>query len=240
MTAGWDDPVFVPLVLGGSLVSLVAFLGFALPMTALAAWEPPWAAAWRIQKRRPDVRRWLGPSVARFVVNNLVLTTLLVASWPLWGHLVRVRVGGWPGAWELLGSVVLFVYLDDVAYWFMHRALHAKGLYERVHVVHHRVVTPCAITGHYMHPVEYALTGGLMLLWPLLFGSHVVTVYTWIVLRQWEAAEGHAGYRLPLGLTHLLPGSRGAEPHDRHHAKVRGNYSGFLGWFDRVMGTELT
>jgi len=88
-----------------------------------------------------------------------------------------------------------------------------------------------------MHPVEYVLTGSLALLGPLLVGAHVVTLWTWIAFRQWEAAEGHAGYDFPWTPTHWLPGNDGARHHDMHHLRVRGNYAGYLMWTDRVFGT---
>ena len=58
-----------------------------------------------------------------------------------------------------------------------------------------------------------------------------------MTIRQWEAAEGHSGYDFPFGPTHLLPGSDGALHHDFHHAKVKGNYAGFLAWVDGLFGT---
>ena len=91
-------------------------------------------------------------------------------------------------------------------------------------------MTPWSITGHYMHPVEFVLTGTVMLIGPLLVGAHVVTLYVWIVFREWEAAEGHAGYDFPWSPTHLIPFSDGATHHDFHHAKVKGNYAGFFPW----------
>jgi 4-alpha-methyl-delta7-sterol-4alpha-methyl oxidase len=103
--------------------------------------------------------------------------------------------------------------------------------------VHHRIYTPWAITGHYMHPAEFVLTGSLMILGPLLLGSHLTTIFAWIVVRQWEAAEGHCGYALPWSPSRLIPGSEGAEHHDLHHARVRGNYAGFLPIWDKVFGT---
>ena len=76
-----------------------------------------------------------------------------------------------------------------------------------------------------------------MLVGPLLLGSHVVTIYIWIAWRQWEAAEGHAGYDFPISPTRLIPFSDGATHHDFHHAKVKGNYAGFFPWTDRMFGT---
>lgn len=103
----YGDPLFLLIPVATVLLSRVAFLAFAGPMTRLAARDPAWA------------RRWL--------------------------------------------------------------LKHAHG-----------TVSPArwAITGHYTHSVE-----------------------------------------------HVLPGSHGALHHDFHHARVRGNYAGFLPIWDRVFGT---
>jgi 4-alpha-methyl-delta7-sterol-4alpha-methyl oxidase len=83
-----------------------------------------------------------------------------------------------------------------------------------------------------MHPVEFTLTASIALVGPLLVGAHVVTLWLWFAFRQWEAAEGHSGYDLPWTPTH-----DGARHHDWHHARVKGNYAGFLTWMDRLCGT---
>ena len=132
--------------------------------------------------------------------------------------------------------VACFLGQDFLYYWF-HRAMHGRWLYKRIHGWHHRIVTPWAITGHYMHPLEYNLTGAVALIGPLLLGSHLVVVWLWFCFRQWEAAEGHCGYDFPWTPTHFLPGNDGAVHHDVHHARVRGNYAGFLTIWDGVFGT---
>ena len=143
--------------------------------------------------------------------------------------------GAW---WVIVLQLLFFVVLDDFLFYWVHRGMHeSRWLFKKVHSTHHRIMTPWAITGHYMHPAEYVLTGTVMLIGPLLVGAHVVTLYLWIILRQWEAAEGHAGYDFPWSPTHLIPFSDGARHHDFHHAKVKGNYAGFFPWTDAAFGT---
>jgi 4-alpha-methyl-delta7-sterol-4alpha-methyl oxidase len=233
----WRDPMFLWFPVAGNLVSMAAFLAFALPLTWLAWREPAWAASWRIQRRRFDVARWAGAAVRAWLRNNAILFALMVAAWPALRGISRVHVGRLPPWWEVAGQVLLFVYLDDLLYWFFHRALHEGVLYRRVHSLHHRIAQPFALTGHDMHPVEFVATALIMLVGPLLVGAHVVTVYAWITLRQLEAAEGHSGFHLPFSPLAWLPGAQAADFHDFHHARFHGNYSGFLGWFDGVMGT---
>ena len=222
--------------MGGSLVSMGAFVAFAAPLTWIAWREPAWARPWRIQPRRADPRRFAGASVRSWAVNNAAMFAVTLAAWPVLRR-GGVHLGPLPSPLWMLAQLVLFIYLDDLLYYWMHRAMHQGELYRRVHAVHHRVPTPWAVSAHYMHPLEYVLTGGLMLVGPLVVGAHVATVYVWIAWRQWEAAEGHCGYAFPWSPTRWLPGSDGARHHDAHHARFHGNYGGFLYWTDALFGT---
>jgi plant 4alpha-monomethylsterol monooxygenase len=234
----YRDPMFLKLALGANVVSMVAFLAFAIPMSLLAWKDPEWARRFRVQSRKPRAQDLVVPAVGYWLANNALLFAFVVVAWPVLRH-GRIHEGPLPAWYVMLGQIVFFIYLDDFLYYFMHRAMHHGWLWKNVHAVHHRIHTPWAITGHYMHPIEFVLTAALMLIGPLLVGAHIVTVYIWVVIRQWEAAEGHSGYDFPWSPTHLLPGSDGALHHDFHHAKVKGNYAGFLSYLDRWFGTYV-
>jgi 4-alpha-methyl-delta7-sterol-4alpha-methyl oxidase len=236
LAAIYEDPLFWRFPIATVLLSMVAFLVFAAPLSLVAAkdWAP--LRARRIQNRRERSRDVVGPSIRFWLRNNLAMIALVVAAWPLLRR-SGIHEGPLPPLYVIGLQVVFFIYLDDFLFYWVHRAMHAPFLYKRVHYVHHQIMAPWAITGHYMHPVEYLVTGALSLVGPLLVSAHVVTLWIWVVFRQWEAAEGHSGYELSWTPTHLLPGNDGALHHDFHHAKVRGNYAGFLRIWDRVFGT---
>ncbi|MFO0695514.1 MAG: sterol desaturase family protein [Polyangiales bacterium] len=233
----YDDPRFLWFGIGTNVVSMAAFLLFAVPMSLVAWREPAWAKPYRIQSRRPRAQDLVGPSVRYWLLNNAILFVTVIALWPVLRH-ARIHLGPLPPWWVILGQIVFFAYLDDFLFYWTHRTLHENTfLWKRVHSIHHRIHTPWAITGHYMHPLEFLVTAGLMLIGPVLVGAHVATLYLWVIVRQWEAAEGHSGYDFPLSPTHLFPGSDGALHHDFHHAKVKGNYAGFFAYVDRLFGT---
>lgn len=256
IAAAYADPRFIWVGIVTVLLSALAFLAFALPLTAVAARDPAWARRWKIQNPRgagamsqqEAERRGIlvqGPRMVReslwsWARNNLCMLVLTLAAWPLMS-LSGVHLGPIPANWWWLFPLQLLfcIYLDDFLYYGMHRAMHTRWLLAKVHGRHHRVLAPWAITGHYMHPVEYVLTGSLAFLGPSLLGAHVALLWIWILFRQWEAAEGHCGYAFPWSPTRWLPFSHGALHHDAHHARVRGNYAGFLGLWDRRFGTEV-
>lgn len=232
----YRDPLFWSFAVGSVVASVAAFVAFAAPLTWLAWRDPDWARPYRLQSRAPREQQLVGASIRWFLLNNLCLGAATVASWPVL-RLSGVHAGPLPAWWIVAGQVVFFVYLDDFLYYWFHRAMHCRRLYKHVHSWHHRIVTPWAVTGHYMHPLEYVVTGSIALVGPLLLGAHVVVLWTWFAFRQWEAAEGHCGYDFPWSPTQVFPGTDGARHHDFHHARVRGNYAGFFPIWDRVFGT---
>ena len=138
----------------------------------------------------------------------------------------------------VLAQLAFFVLLDDFLYYGMHRLMHRqRWLLKHVHSQHHRIRHCSAINGNYMHPLEYAATGALALLGPLLLGVSLPVLWAWLVLRQFEAADGHSGYVFPWNPGHLIPLYEGAGYHDFHHLKYQGNYAGFLPYLDRFFGS---
>lgn len=232
----YRDPLFVLFPLATFAVSTVAFIVFAAPLTWIAARAPASLERYRIQNRRVRAQEIVGPSVRSWLLNNGAMLAGVVLAWPLLRR-TGVHAGRLPSWWIVGAELLFFVYLDDFLYYWFHRGMHAPWLFKRIHGWHHRIITPWAITGHYMHPLEYSLTAAVALIGPVLVGAHVVTVWLWLAFRQWEAAEGHCGYDFPWTPTHFLPGNDGAVHHDVHHGRVRGNYAGFLPIWDGVFGT---
>src|SRR4029079_18338737 len=115
---------------------------------------------YRIQSRRPKPQTLLGPSLQWWLLNNLLLGLSVVAAWPLL-RLTGVHAGTLPPWYVIVGELIFFIYLDDFLYYWMHRAMHIPALFKPVHSWHHTIFTPWGVTGHYMHPIEYILTGTL-------------------------------------------------------------------------------
>lgn len=233
----YSDPLFLYFPLATTLVSVFSFVLFATPLTWLAWVDLASLRRWRIQRHRPRaMRKHLWPAVSSWLVNNLVMTTLVVLVWPLLRH-TGIHTGPLPAWWVVVLQVLAFIVLDDFLFYWMHRSLHSERLFGPIHLKHHAIATPFAWTGHYMTPIEFVLTGSLALTGPLLFGSHVVTLWIWIAWRQWEAAEGHCGYSFPFSPSKLFfLVYDGVDYHDFHHSKTHGNYSGFFGYLDGIFG----
>lgn len=230
------DPWFWSFPAATLFLSVGVFLGLALPVTWLAWAEPEWLKKYKIQDKAMPIAKYFWPSLGRLLVNNIVLAVLLVLSWPLL-KLSGIHQGDMPAWYIVIAQLIFFVFLDDFLYYWMHRYFHENTwLMRHVHSVHHRVRNTCAINGNYMHWFEFSATAGLMLLGPILLESHIYVVYIWVIIRQYEAVDGHAGFDIPWNPAHWLPVYEGPVYHDYHHARFKGNYAGALPYLDRFMG----
>ncbi len=219
-----------------TLLSMTSFLLFALPWTWVAHKNPESLKKYRVQGRDFPIQRWFWPSLGRFLVNGSLSFLSLVLVWPLIRDLPGIHAGVLPPWYVMVAQIAFFIVLDDFLYYWMHRTLHTRWLYKHVHSVHHRITTPFALTGNYMHAVEFVWTSTLVLIGPSLVGAHVVTLWLWIVFRQFEAADGHSGYDVPWNPGLLVPFYKGPAYHDFHHRRFFGNYAGFFAYLDKLFG----
>lgn len=232
----YQDPWFWQFPMTTLAISASIFLLFALPWTLIAWKDPESLRKYKIQDKAFELDKFFWPSMGRMLINNLILVALLIVSWPII-KLSGVHNGELPVWYIIAAQIIFFIFMDDFLYYWMHRWFHeSKFLLKHVHSVHHRIRNTCGINGNYMHWIEFSATATLMLLGPMLIGAHLYVVWIWVVIRQFEAVDGHAGYDIPWNPAHWLPLYEGPVYHDFHHAKFKGNYAGFLPYLDRFMG----
>ena len=140
-------------------------------------------------------------------------------------------------------QIAVFFVIEDTGHYWLHRALHWGPLYKNIHKIHHQYSAPFGLAAEYASPIEVMLLGiptvGTPILWCAITGNlHILTMYTWIVLRLFQAIDAHSGYEFPWSLHHFLPVWAGAQHHDVHHEKFIGNYSSSFRWWDKLMDTE--
>ncbi|MCP5206516.1 MAG: sterol desaturase family protein [Hahellaceae bacterium] len=235
----YQDPMFIQLPIATLLLSVGSFLLVATPWTILAWVDPEWAKPFKIQQKPFQVNKYFLPNMARITINSCMMLVFLVLTWPLL-RLSGIHTGEAPAWYIWVSQIVFFLLLDDFLFYWMHRWLHEnKWMLKNVHAVHHRIKNTCALDGNYFHWLEFVLIGSLAMAGPILLGCHIYVLYTWIIIRNIEAADGHAGYDFPWNPLRFLPLYDGPVYHDFHHAKFKGNYAGALHYIDRFFGTYI-
>lgn len=235
----YQEPWFWQFPMATLFMGVGAFLLFATPWTLLAWFDPEWAKPYKIQNKPFQVRRYFWPNIGRILMNTSIMALLLVLLWPLI-RLSGIHKGPAPEWYVAAIQIVFFLLLDDYLFYWMHRYFHDnKWLLKHVHSVHHRIKNTCALDGTYFHWFEYVAISSLAMVGPILVGCHIYVLYAWIIIRNLEAADGHAGYDLPWNPLRYLPLYDGPVYHDFHHARFKGNYAGALHYVDRFYGTYI-
>jgi lathosterol oxidase len=192
------------------------------------------AHAWKCQPRRfapARIRRrdlWLGSA-------NLTVASILsgvLAHAIATDNPTRVYVSGHTVTFAVLSTLAYFVLTDFLLY-AAHRGFHHPPLFRAIHRVHHKNTTPSAFTAMAMHPLEFAVYQGVMVvplfLWPIpVAGLVAVLVYQNLI-----ALLDHSG----VNLRSHLPWQPPPRFHDDHHLYFHVNYGQTLGVWDRVFGT---
>lgn len=99
------------------------------------------------------------------------------------------------------------------------------------------------MAAEYASPIEVAMLGIGTIFSPVLYSAitgdlHLLTMYSWIVLRLFQAIDAHSGYDFPWSLHNFLPFWAGADHHDTHHEKFIGNYASSFRWWDYMLDTQ--
>ncbi|MFT7622655.1 MAG: lathosterol oxidase [Myxococcota bacterium] len=194
------------------------------------------AASWKCQ---PD--RWLRPKQQRdaallssfnLALGGFITGLLIYAMTQGWETPIFLDASeyGWP--YTIFSTALLFVLNDGAAY-YVHRALHIKPIFKRIHRHHHRYVATSPYVTTAVHPLELlALQGGSFL--PLFFipfwGPGIGIVLTYILV--WNIMD-HSGVKMGS----ILPWQGSSMYHDDHHAHFHVNFGQHLQIFDRLHGT---
>lgn len=123
--------------------------------------------------------------------------------------------------WFLAGFPLVILWYS-VHFYTVHRVLHSRVLYRRVHAVHHRNVSIGPWSGISMHPIEHLLYFSSLLI-HLIVPSHPIHFFFHMYWLSLGAVTSHCGYE-----SLLVNGQRwlviGDFHHQLHHSYFRCNY----------------
>ncbi|XP_021280155.1 methylsterol monooxygenase 1-1-like [Herrania umbratica] len=146
-----------------------------------------------------------------------------------------------PSFWEVSSQLVVYFLIEDYTNYWLHRLLHSKWGYEKIHYVHHEYSAPIGFAAPYAHWAEILILGIPTFLGPLMIPCHIITLCLWTILRHVEAIQTHSGYEFPWSPTKFIPFYVGAEYHDYHHyvgGQSQSNFASVFTYCDRIYGTD--
>lgn len=146
-----------------------------------------------------------------------------------------------PSLWVILLQLGTYFIVEDYTNYWIHRFLHCKWGYEKIHKVHHEYTAPIGFAAPYAHWLEVLILGIPSFLGPAIAPGHMITFWLWIAFRQIEAIETHSGYDLPWSITKYIPFYGGADYHDYHHyvgGQSQSNFASVFTYCDYIYGTD--
>lgn len=171
----------------------------------------------------------------------LIVGPLQLLSYPSI-QMVGIRTGlPLPSGWEITAQLVVYFMVEDYTNYWIHRFLHCKWGYEKIHRVHHEYTAPIGFAAPYAHWAEILILGIPSFLGPAMASGHMITLWLWMALRQIEAIETHSGYDFPWSFTKYIPFYGGADYHDYHHyvgEQCQSNFASVFTYCDFLYGTD--
>jgi len=232
-------PLDLLFIGGGFTFYMVWFWLGALPYMLLDHFKrPAFLFRHKIQTGKDGSTTTLAPGrlkhTVKVVLRNQLLGTLpaLVGVYYLMSLRGMSYEQAFPSWVEIIWHFAVFLLIEEILFYTVHRTLHQKRWYSKIHRIHHEYKESICIATHYVHFAEHML-GNLFPIFAgaFLLGSHPVTFVFWIGLGVANALHTHSGYHFPWMAYSLH--------HDYHHYRIRGNY-GVLGLLDWIFKTDTS
>ncbi|GIX67362.1 fatty acid hydroxylase domain-containing protein 2 [Caerostris extrusa] len=120
-------------------------------------------------------------------------------------------------------NFIVQILAEEVFFYYSHRILHHPLLYKPFHKKHHEWKSPVGVSAIYCTPVEHVLSNVLpTFMGSVIFGTHVTSLWAWLVFATAYGVIVHSGYHLPLTPT--------PEFHHYHHLKFNENFGVAAYW----------
>lgn len=146
------------------------------------------------------------------------------------------------GYWWLGLSFFIVLFIDDMFFYWSHRAMHQPRFYKFFHKVHHESTDPSPLTAFAFHPSEAVIENLMHFVLPLLLPLNFGVIVAWQIFSMLNNVIAHLGYEIyPKGWvkTPLLQFKTASTHHNMHHQLFNGNYALYFTWWDKWMGTEF-
>nr|BAA18970.1 fungal sterol-C5-desaturase homolog [Homo sapiens] len=101
------------------------------------------------------------------------------------------------GLFELVVSIISFLFFTDMFIYWIHRGLHHRLVYKRLHKPHHIWKIPTPFASHAFHPIDGFLQSLPYHIYPFIFPLHkVVYLSLYILVNIWTISIHDGDFRV--------------------------------------------
>lgn len=225
--------------LGGSHILAVWIILFVASGIALGIYRGFFAAR-RIQPNRfrwDIFRKEMFFAVVSITISATVLSFLTNQLWENGFITSNKEPARW---WVIAFEFTLSFFLFDTYFYWFHRWMHKKPIYEWIHKIHHYSTSPNLLTTLSVNPLESFINGGFV---PLFLTIYTVHDETLALITPCNIIMGlyvHSGHEfLPhwWNKTWATKWFITTTFHDQHHKYFNYNFGGYTTIWDRICGT---
>ena len=234
----YDDRTMV--IWGTFFAQVLGYFLGCVPYIVMDVLRLPFFERYKVQQNKyADKKSSLHATFSVLLIFIAVVLPLIAIGEKVLRLCGMTRDGPLPSVSTIFIQVVFFFFVEDYTNYWIHRWLHTPFWYKHVHSVHHEFTAPFSLAATYAHPIEIIALGIPTFLGPLLIGPHLLTLWIWMLARNYEAIDIHSGYELPWNINNYLPFYAGTQHHDFHHYMHSGNFASIFVWCDRLYGTDV-
>ena len=225
------------LYLAGTWATVYALLLIVYFVTGWLFFSNDPARADKIQ-----VGRALPPEKVRRDIVQSVRSLASIALMFAIGHTLYTKfdIGlvAWPtSVWSVVGSFLLSMLAYDTWFYWMHRLLHTKPFYRRIHRWHHLSLPSVAWSNNSDTFVDNLFLQSYWLAAHLIVPVAPVVLLVHKLYDHISGIIGHSGVEHGGGITYPPSPFNSVTHHDQHHRYFNCNYSPHFTIWDRLMGT---
>ncbi|RWY54123.1 sterol desaturase family protein [Mucilaginibacter gilvus] len=225
-----------------SITALRYFVLAGVPFLLFYKLIAKWYAKGKIQNRGASAKDFareilhsMQTSAVFAVIAYLILYTPLKNYTQLYDSFTDFPL------WYVPVSLVLSLVIHDSYFYWMHRLLHHKKLFNYAHILHHKSTNPSPLASYSFHFFEAWAEGAVLLVIVMVMPIHPIVVVWFTIVGFVINVYGHLGYEVApkwLRGSFLFQIVNTSVHHNIHHSKFRGNYGLYFRVWDRLMGTE--
>ena len=232
--------------ISGFSISLFLYFGIgSIAFFLIWKWKKDLFSKRRIQQKQRADREQISVEI-----KNSIFSLFLFAVIDLLVYYIQKK--GYTQIYEnisdygyvyFFASILLMLIIHDTYFYWAHRFMHWKPVYQFIHKVHHESVDTTPYTAFSFHPLEAIVEYGIIPVFVFLFPTHFYSLLAFQIFMTVFNVIGHIGYEIYpknwIRIPFLKFKTTGVH-HNLHHSKFNGNYGLYFTWWDKWMGTEFS